>query len=117
MRIVHGLRSINGISPHLLLVGLGVEQDDHGDGRTLCPTVSLDNDALVLDDATVYEAGQPAGQLSQGRLGRIAAGLTELGPDAAVLVAYFGRAPGTATLAQTQEALQVLMRVVRRLTR
>lgn len=109
-----GLRSIDGISPHTVLCGLGLETDDHSTGM-LCGTTALSLNGLLLDDTVVYEAGQAAGQLSPARAQRLAAGIVFAGAEIQTVVAYLQLAPGAATLAQTQGALQAFMRVVRKL--
>jgi len=114
MRVAVVAERLSGVTVHDLFVALGIEDAVHS-GGTLCVTALLGPDRLMLDSATVYEAGRPAGQLSPEMTQRIVSGMWRAGADFQIVRTYLGLTAGAATQAQTQAALQAFMRVILRL--
>ena len=109
----YGIGSLD-CSPHDLLVGLALETEDHADG-VRCTLMTVEANDIVLDDGTVFEVGQTAGQLSAGTRALISAGLWRRGADIQTLRAFL--ANGSPTNADALAALKALIRSVASLSR
>lgn len=68
------------LSCHSMLVAIGIEDEAHTTG-VKCVKALWDGQTLTLDDATVFETGQPPGQLSAAKLALLDAEIVKRYPN------------------------------------